>query len=137
VEYVYVIGDYERYLANCIDPSISNLHKQLDTKHRWHFEQVDESVDFPFGVKTMYRTYASDSVVEFVKNDNVNCTSHMGKLIGLDPFHCLSRWMPLAGELNSRTCDGFYILAKLPTEDFIPVAEFKEMDNFSRQYKTR
>ena len=63
VEEAYVIPYYALFIDKCIDPRFGLFAKEQHTKHRWLLEAVEESVYFPFGVKVVYRDYASDQVV--------------------------------------------------------------------------
>ena len=71
---VFVVPDYVTYLSDCLDPRFGNYAKTEQTKHQFCFESVDRSPLFPLGVKTMYRAYAADDVIEIVqenKNGNI------------------------------------------------------------------
>jgi hypothetical protein len=103
MEDVYVIPDYKILLQNCIDTRLSNLHKEGQTQHQWRFEAVELSTYFPLGVKTMYRAYCSDRVVEFHAKPASKCDTRIGQAIGLEPVTVTCRWHPSSCTRSSRS----------------------------------
>jgi hypothetical protein len=91
VEDVYIIPNFVGWLEGCI--SVGRLHKESYTQHRWRFEAVETCAEFPFGVKTLYRAYASDRVIEIFKTEKSQCISRIGQLIGLEPVSVHCRYM--------------------------------------------
>jgi glycosyltransferase involved in cell wall biosynthesis len=83
--------DFVGWLEGCI--SVGRLHKESYTQHRWRFEAVETCAEFPFGVKTLYRAYASDRVIEIFKTEKSQCISRIGQLIGLEPVSVHCRYM--------------------------------------------
>ncbi len=97
--------------------------------HRWRFQQVEPCLNFPLGVKTCYRAYASDFVVEFKIEETQKCLTPLGQLTGLEAFLCASRWYPQPTDLEGRDCEGFYLLINIPTAR-IEVATFENFEDF-------
>jgi hypothetical protein len=127
VEDVYVVPNYQSFFAGCIDPHLSRLHKEERTQLQWRFEAIKPSAYFPCGVKTTYRAYCSDRVVELVKTPKSQCISKMGSLIGLEPKTVYCRWYP------SKTCDprrpgveGIYLLRSIPHVKSLPPCPFPD-----------
>ena len=58
------------------------------------FEAVQQSQRFPFRVKTFYRAYTSDKVIEFENKHPSDCYSHIGSLTGLEPRTVHIWWYP-------------------------------------------
>lgn len=113
---VMVIPDYKIFFKDCIDEDLSKLHKNDQTQHQWRFESVPVSVHFPFGVKTVFRAYSSDRVVELIKKPKLQCLSIIGQYTGLEAVTTFCRWYP------STQCDpqrlnieGFYIIRRIPS----------------------
>jgi len=89
LEDVYIVPDYVKWLDKCF--TVGRLHKEELTQHQWRFEAVQTCPEFPFGVKTLYRAYASPRVIEFYKRNKGQCISRIGQLIGLEPVAVYSR----------------------------------------------
>lgn len=116
VEFVHVVPDYVEFMRGCVD-EISGYAKEEKTQHRWLFEAVPVSADFPFGVKTIHRNYASDIVVEFDEKDTSACLTPVGCLTGLEPRTTFVRWFPSANDnMNAgrNAVEGYYILRRVP-----------------------
>jgi len=114
-EFLYAIPNYKEFLSNCIDKNLADYTKEENTQHIWLFEAVQQSPMFPFGVKTLYRAYASDKVIEFEKKHPSDCYSHIGSLTGLEPRTVHVRWYPDEKTIASRQgIEGFHLLTKLP-----------------------
>jgi hypothetical protein len=54
-------------LADCGDRLFANYAKTENTKHQFCFEAVNPCTAFPFGVKTTYRAYSADEVIEILQ----------------------------------------------------------------------
>lgn len=130
---VYVIPDYKRFFENdggSIDPKLQGYTRLINTQHRWTFEYVDVSINFPLGCKVMYRAFSSDVVVEFTKRHKHQCITELGQITGLEGVTTLSKWYPDGDTFPSRKgVEGFYLLTKVPfvrsKMDMLPM-EFAE-----------
>ena len=128
VEFVNVIPDYLSFMRDCVD-DISGYAKEERTQHRWLFEAVPLSAEFPFGVKTLHRNYASDIVVEFDECDTSLCNTPVGCHTGLEPRTTFVRWFPSANDnvnMGRGSVEGYYILKNIPrvTTDIMKPAAF-------------
>lgn len=94
VEEIMVLPDYDVLLAGCIDPKMSNLHREDATQHQWIFEAVNVSHYFQLGVKTTYRAYSADLVVEFKKKPKLQCVTTIGQYTGLEAFSTIVTSQP-------------------------------------------
>ncbi len=90
---------------------------------------MDISVEFPFGVKTSYRAYASDAVVEFKIEEPSTCATPIGRLTGLEPFTLFSRWYPQPNPSKGRNCEGMYLLTRIPVTK-LQHADFVNFEDF-------
>ena len=129
LEFVNVVPDYMSFLEGCVD-NIEGYAKEEKTQHRWLFEAVPVSADFPFGVRTLHRNYASDVVVEFDEIDPAICLSNVGRVTGLEPRTTYVRWFPSSQDnlsVGRSSVDGYYILKKIPyvTCDLMKPAKFE------------
>jgi hypothetical protein len=89
------IPNYKDWIKPHIDPHIGHLHRLEDTVHQWKFEAVaTDTLNYPFGVKTMYRLYASNQIVRIDKRPRCQCSSSEGVLTGLEVSTLLIRWEP-------------------------------------------
>jgi hypothetical protein len=59
-------------LSDCGDRQLANYAKTTNTKHQFCFEAVERCEDFPFGVKTTYRAYSADEVIEIHQQQDYN-----------------------------------------------------------------
>ena len=125
VKLVNLVPNYQSFFEGSIDGLLSRYTKEQQTQHRWCFEAVDNSVYFPFGVKTMYKAYASDKVVEIHKIPKTECVTPLGRLTGLEPRTTYSAWY-LREEtiVNRYGVEGFYLLTKIPFTDQLLPCEF-------------
>ena len=116
VKDLYVIADFTAFFESSIDPHFAAYCKEEDTQHQFKFDAVEVNTDFPLGVRTMYRAYCSDKVIEFVKKPKEQCLSPIGQRNGLEPHTLLVSWGP--ERQSTLTPDkkalGFYILQKIP-----------------------
>ena len=71
--------------------------------HQWKFEAVEESQWFPWGVKTTYRAYCSDRVVEFDVKCKDECLHEIGQATGLEPRTLYVAWRPSVDDSPGRT----------------------------------
>ena len=85
VKDLYIIADFTAFFDQHIDQHFEAYCKEEDTQHQFQFSAVEISTDFPFGCRTMYRAYASDKVIEFVKKPKAQCLSPIGLITGLEP----------------------------------------------------
>jgi hypothetical protein len=85
VKFVDIVPNYQTFFAESIDPLLGKYTREHLTQHRWSFEAVEHTSEFPFGVKTMYKAYASDKVVEIFKMTKEDCITGKGQLTGLKP----------------------------------------------------
>ena len=88
---VEIVPNYQAFFGDSIDRLLGKYTREHQTQHRWSFEAVDQSAEFPFGVKTMYKAYASDKVVEIMKMPKEECISDLGRLTGLQSRITYSR----------------------------------------------
>jgi hypothetical protein len=136
VEDVYAIVNYQYILAPCMDTKLSRLHKEEQTQLQWRFEAVKPSAYFPCGVKTTYRAYCSDKVVELVPKPKAECHSRMGSIIGLEPRTVYCRWYPTGLDDPTRPgIEGLYLLRAIPnvSEDGFVYCPFPEKTDASVQ----
>ena len=61
-----------------VDSKLSRFAKSKLTQLQWRFESVPISDYFPHGVKTTYRAYSCDRVVEVEKRNKSVCTTQLG-----------------------------------------------------------
>jgi hypothetical protein len=100
---VFALPDYKLFFNRFIDQSLSHLHREDDTKLQWNFQAVPRSNKFPLGVKTMYRSYASDQVIMLKQVNQSQAVSPIGRLTGLEPYTVLVRWEPASDGSASST----------------------------------
>ena len=96
---LFAIPDYCEWLegSKCIDPAFSRWTKEVNTQHQWKFERVEPSEYFPWGVRVMYRAFASDEVVEVVKSVAPHSTD-AGRFVGLKAIRVRVFWYPVYDE---------------------------------------
>ena len=114
---LYIVADFSLFFKTKIDSKFSNWSKEEDTQHQFKFDAVPYSTDFPYGCRVMYRAYASDKVVEFVKKSPLQCISAVGQLTGLEPHTLLVSWGPKRQstiDVNGEVL-GFYLLTEIPS----------------------
>lgn len=139
VKDLYVVSDFKAFFKPSIDTHFGRFAKELDSQHQFKFDAVEVNADFPLGVRTMYRAYCSDKVVEFTKMSKEQCLSPIGQRTGLEPHTLLVSWGPERASTvaESKKVVGFYILTKLPLVAFdaiIPPKDFQEgsLDSFAQ-----
>ena len=112
---MFAVHDYKQLYQGCIDQKLSLLHKERWTCHQWMFETVEQSIWFPLGVSTMYRAYASDSLIESVEVDlSQNAKTPIGRITGLDHYELQSKWEPSANFYRNRPVQGIFLMKQLP-----------------------
>lgn len=126
---VYALPDYKLFFLPFLDKSLSHLHKEEDAKLQWHFKAVKISNQFPLGVKTMYRSFASDQVVILRQVTKSQAVSNLGRFTGSEPYTVLVRWEPTNDTNFIPTPAGMNLLTKMPKlieEEYtaLPFTEF-------------
>jgi hypothetical protein len=101
-DWIIVIPDYKEFYKGCCDEKIEHAYILLDTMHQWKFESVEESHWFPWGVKTTYRAYSSDRVVEFDVKCKDECLHEIGQATGLEPRTLYVAWRPSVDDSPDR-----------------------------------
>ena len=136
---LYVIADFTKFFQNSIDPHFAAYAKEEDTQHQFKFDAIKPSTDFPFGCRVMYRAYASDKVIEFVKKPKEQCLSPIGRLTGLEPHTLLVTWGPKKPSTinHAQFVTGFYLLTEMPylhNNQMFPPKEFEKnsMESFAK-----
>jgi hypothetical protein len=120
-EDIMVLPNYKALFEPYLDQKLSTFTKEEDTQLAWWFRVTERSQEFPLGVKTMYRAYASDEVFEIVENTNSDIPE-----VPWSVCRTKCRWQPVrAGheELGIQH-DGLHVLNGFPMGPIIP-AEFK------------
>ena len=112
---VFAVPNYKTFLAPHIDQYLSHLHKLDETVHQWKFEAVAPDSDFPLGVKTMYRMYASDQVIKIDKVAQFAAKTVDATLTGQFAYTLLVQWEPAVCPDEKRMVEGTYLLNSLPT----------------------
>jgi hypothetical protein len=64
---IFVVPDYTSFFEGCGDKNLGNYSKKEATQLQFVFQAVPQSDLFPLGVKTVYKAYSADEVVEIVK----------------------------------------------------------------------
>ena len=140
VKFVYMVPDYQEFFHGHIDPVFGNFARMELTQHCWLFQAVESSILFPFGVKTLYKAFSSDKVVQFLKVNPEDSHTSIGQLTGLEPITVFSNiWHPSReNTLQGRQgIEGFYILKSIPFVDRdFPISQFddKGVKMFSKCY---
>lgn len=92
---VTVIPDYKKFYDGCIDVKLADAFVLIDTMHQWKFEAFAiHPLYFPHGVKTSYRAYSGDKVIEFDKKCKDECLHPIGQATGLEPRTLYVAWRP-------------------------------------------
>lgn len=100
---IVVIPDYKTFYDGYIDENFGDAFTLIDTMHQWKFEAVEyHPTYFPHGVKTSYRAYSSDTVVEFDKKSKSECLHPIGQATGLEPRTLYVAWRPAADDCPDR-----------------------------------
>ena len=63
---IYCVSDYSTFLRREIDINFGRYSKTDLTQLQWIFEATVPCKNFPLGVKSFYRAYCQDRVVEIV-----------------------------------------------------------------------
>eukprot|EP01036_Dinobryon_divergens_P034074 gene34074-44025_t len=120
VKDLWVIPDYEDILLPHMDMNFGRYAKMEWTQLQFIFEAVPVDVDnFPLGVKTTYRRYSADEVIEIKPDADDEC--------GFQEYCVESRTYPLAtegSETQPARPAGMYLLRSMPTPDKIKPIEF-------------
>ena len=70
---LFAIPDYQSYFTPHIDKKFAKYSKEKWTQLQWRFQKVSQSKDFPLGVKTTYRAYASENVYNDPNDKDLKC----------------------------------------------------------------
>ena len=127
VKFVYTIPNYQDFFEKHIDKDFGNYTKLDSTQHCCRIQAVEASIMFPLGLKTLFRKYSSDRVIELIKKDPAKCHSPIGRVIGLEPLEVRSKWFPdkFNDLVGRQGIEGFYTLSSLPSCDLHPIAPLK------------
>lgn len=101
---VALVPSYSDYLVKHIDPSLSRLHKEENTQHQWKFVACEKCDNFPLGVISSYRAYASEVVVELKMKNKNECLTPVGRWTGLEAQTVRCHWYPQPDQ--ARDCHG-------------------------------
>eukprot|EP01041_Mallomonas_annulata_P017024 gene17024-35278_t len=122
VKDLWVIPDYEDILLRHMDMNFGRYAKMEWTQLQFIIEAVPVDVDnFPLGVKTTYRKYSADEVIEIKPDADDEC--------GFQEYCVESKTYPLAieaSETQPARPAGLYLLRTMPTPDEIKPIGFKE-----------
>jgi hypothetical protein len=128
VEDVYCIPDYKDFIEPCVDKDLSNMHRLEQTQLQFRFEAVKPDVYFPHGVKTTFKAFSSEQVVEFDIGNPCDNITLVGQLTGLEPKTTYNTWMPEPYGINSlperQGVEGTHFLVSLPTAKEFKFKEF-------------
>jgi len=102
---LFAIPDYVNYFEDCLDPKFSRYCKEEQTQHQFIFEKVELTEQFPCGVKTTYRAYSADSVIEIIDDENEELKVKV-RNVQVNTF-------PTA-EANQCGTNGMYIMQSFP-----------------------
>jgi hypothetical protein len=112
---LFAIPDYVDYFKDCLDPKFGRYCKEEQTQHQFIFEKVDKDVNFPCGVKTTYRAYSADKVIEIVDDENEE--------LKVKVRNVQVKTFPTA-EANQCDVDGMYIMQNLPDFKLLKLVPF-------------
>ncbi len=136
---IFAVPDYKLFFQPYLDKSLSHLYREDETKLQWHFRAVMPSAKFPLGVKTMYRSYASDQVVMLKQVTKSQASTDIGRLTGLEPYTVLVRWEPASDDLVYPDSNlGMTLLTggmPILTTQLLPYADFS-LDGIASIYST-
>ena len=124
VEDIFVMPDYSKWLEPH-KTSIARYCKEKWTQLQWQFTAVPCSEQFPLGVKTQYRKYASDTAFDIVDKASVNLNRNI---------MTETRYIPIRVNVRYEPPEGFAILKSFPTGK-VPVMPF--WDEKAAQRKRR
>ena len=112
---VEAVLDYTTIYEAHVDDKLGKAYTLVQTQHQWLFEAVVAQPLFPFGVKTMYRAYSANRVVEFTRKPPSECFTRVGRLTGMEPYTAHVCWHPAKDSIENRSgVEGFYLLHSLP-----------------------
>jgi len=114
------IPDYKSFFEPCIDPKFERYCKEDQTQRQFIFEACDISDNFPLGVRTMYRAYAANNVIEIIDDPNEDV-----KLRAV----CVEVSSFPTAESSGSIVDGMYILQKIPAAELFPFEFAKPAKN--------
>eukprot|EP01031_Cornospumella_fuschlensis_P027588 gene27588-33321_t len=114
LEDVFVVGDYQQFFQGFIDPFFAYNAKGDSTQHSWRFEGCARSRDFPLGVKTTYKAYIQDKVVELIPDSSTEW--------GIAAARTYCRRHPVYVADAARRVEGMYILQSVPSSNLKPAA---------------
>jgi len=120
VEDIWIVPNYTKLLSPCMDKKFGRYAKGEWTQLQFIFQSVPVETDFPLGVKTTYRRYCADQVMEVERNDAFPC--------GFSSQQCQTVTYPVAKVANEdgrAQPEGMYILQKFPISDQIEPCAFK------------
>jgi len=118
---LWVVPDYDALLKPYMDQKFERYAKAKWTQLQFRFEAVPLSEDFPLGVKTTYRRYAQDKVIEIKQNVAAGC--------GFSEEYCDVSWFPAAKEAENglpARPEGMFLLKHLPDKESIKPKGFKD-----------
>jgi hypothetical protein len=124
VEDIFVMPDYSKWLEP-YKTSVARYCKEKWTQLQWQFTAVPCSEQFPLGVKTQYRKYASDTAFDIVDKASVNLNRNI---------MTETRYIPIRVNVRYEPPEGFSILKSFPTGK-VPVMPF--WDEKAAQRKRR
>jgi hypothetical protein len=124
VEDIFVMPDYSKWLEPH-KTSVARYCKEKWTQLQWQFTAVPCSEQFPLGVKTQYRKYASDTAFDIVDKASVNLNRNI---------MTETRYIPIRVNVRYEPPEGFAILKSYPTGK-VPVMPF--WDEKAAQRKRR
>jgi hypothetical protein len=116
---LFAIPDYAKFLKPFVDTKFGLYCKEEQTQHQFIFEKVLVDENFPLGVKTTYRAYSADQVIEIIED--------AAELLKLRAVNVVVKTYPTAEATGSKV-DGMYILQKLPDSDLKPLPFLKPED---------
>jgi hypothetical protein len=92
---LFVIPDYSTYIKVALDPKFGGYARKGRTQHQFKMVKVERSTWFPFGVKTMYRKYSADNVIEIIEDTDTQDLLDSDH-VSLKPRNVYSQWEPQA-----------------------------------------
>lgn len=113
VEDVYVLPDYESYIAPWI-AKIGKFAKGDHTRHQFVFEAMPKVRKYPLGVRTTYMDYPTGHCVLIKPTPKDQCLTRLGQITGLEPVVHHSLPFPNASTRGQDGVEGFTILQQIP-----------------------
>ena len=138
-EDIFAVPNYKALFAPYIDDKIGSYAKEDDTQLAWKFEAIKRCDQFPLGVRTMYRAYASDEVFEINKVTDDRKVEIPDIPYAIVRTKC--RWQPakLGQEEMGVLFDGLHVLNSFPVGPIVPASfkkgHLKEFNNCIKQLK--